>query len=168
VNVVGDERRSQLQQFGGVGDRGGLELLGAAQHRMSPGERDRGDKRLRHALMRILDGVDRAGDRAEEALRLAPHECFDEVVAARAATVGRHPGYACAADHVLDRNPLQPNGCRFLRCGIEYALAGVVGRLVDAATHGRTADDFDQLAVDHCTAAFFSAAPAARSRASWT
>ena len=118
--------------------------------------------------MRIVDSVDRVGDRGEEALGLASHQRLDQVVAARVAAVGRHPGHAGAADHVLDRNPLQPNGCRLLQRGIQYALAGAVGRLVHAAADGRAADHLDQLAVDHSAAASVSAAPAARSRASWT
>jgi hypothetical protein len=112
--------------------------------------------------VRILDGVDRVGDRGEEALCLASYQRLDQVVAARVATVGRHPGHASAADHVFDRNPLQPNGRRFVQSGVQYALAGAVGRHVHAATHGRAADHLDQLAVDHSAAAFVSAAPATR------
>ena len=143
-----------VQQFDGAGDRGRFELSGAAQHRMLAGERDRGDEGLGHAVVRILDGVDRVGDRGEEALGLASHQRLDQVIAARVAAVGRHPGHACSADHILDRNPLQPNGSRFLKRGVEYALAGAVGRLVHAAAGGGAADDLDQLAVDHSAAAF--------------
>jgi hypothetical protein len=47
-------------------------------------------------------------------------------------------------------------------------LAGAVGGFVDVAACGRTADHFDQLGADHSAAAFGTAAPAARARASWT
>ena len=135
---------------------------------MFPGEPDRGDERLRHALVRILGGVDGVGDRGEEALSFASHQRLDQIVAARVAAVGRHPGYACAADDVLDCNPLQPNGCRFVQGGVQDALAGTVGGFVDVAACGRAADHFDQLGVDHSAAAFGTAAPSARALASWT
>jgi hypothetical protein len=43
-------------------------------------------------------------------------------------------------------------------------LTGSVGRLVNAAAHGCTANHLDQLTVDHSAAVFVSDA---RSRASW-
>jgi hypothetical protein len=131
---------------------------------MFPGELDRGDESLGHAVVRILDDVDRVGDRCEEALSLASHQCLDQVIAARVAAVGRHSGYARSTDHLFDRNPLQPNGSCILKRGVQYALARAVGRLVHAAD-SRAADDLDQLAVDHSAAAFVGAV---RSRASWT
>jgi len=132
---------------------------------MFPGELDRGDEGLGHAVVRILDDVDRTGDRGEEALSLSSHQRPDQVIAARVAALGRHSGYACSADHLLDRNPLQPNGSCFLKRGVKYALARAVGRLFHAAADGNAADHLDQLAVDHSAAAFVGAA---RSRASWT
>ena len=90
---------------------------------MFPGELDRGDEGLGHAVVRILDDVDRTGDRGEEALSLSSHQRPDQVIAARVAALGRHSGYACSADHLFDRNPLQPNGSCFLKRGVHYALA---------------------------------------------
>ena len=132
---------------------------------MFPGELDRGDEGLGHAVVRILDDVDRTGDRGEEALSLSSHQRPDQVIAARVAALGRHSGYACSADHLFDRNPLQPNGSCFLKRGVQYALARAVGRLVHAAADSGAADNLDQLAVDHSAAAPVSAV---RSRASWT
>ena len=94
------------------------------------------DERLGHALVRIVDGVDRVGDRGEEALGLAPHQRLDQVVAARVAAVGRHPGHAGAADHVLDRNPLQPNGRGLLQAR-RRVCAGWFGRPTRRCGHPR-------------------------------
>ncbi len=117
--------------------------------------------------MRILGGVDGVGNCGEEALSFASNQRLDQVVAARIAAVRRHPGYARATDDVFDRNPLQPNGRCFVQGGVQYALAGAVGGLVDVAARGRAADHLDQLGVDHSAAAFGTAAPSARAFASW-
>lgn len=66
-------------------------MTGAAQHWILAGERDCGDERLGHPLVRIIGGVDGIGDRAEEPLRLAADQRFDQIVAPGIAAVGGHP-----------------------------------------------------------------------------
>ena len=124
-------------------------MPGAAQHGVFAREDDGGDERLRHSFLRILDSVDGVGDRGEEALGFAAHQRLDQIVAARIAAVGRHAGNPGAADHILDRNALQPNSGCFLQGGVQYALAGAVRGLVDVAARRCAADHLDHLSVDH-------------------
>ena len=165
VNVVGDEGRSHRQQLDGIGDRRGLGLSGPAQHRMYAGEGHRGDERLGNPVVGVRDAFDGIGDRGEEALRLAAHQGLDKIVPARVATIGRHPRHTRPPNHIFDRDALQPNGGRLRQRGIQDALTGAVGRLVDAAACTRAADHLDNLGVDHDAATSVLATPAARSLA---
>ena len=97
----------------------------------------------------ILDAVDGVGDRAEKALRLPAHQRLDQIVAPRVSAIGRHPRHARPPNHVLDRDALQPNGGGLGQRGVQDALTGAVGRLVDTAARARAADHLDELGVDH-------------------
>ena len=70
------------------------------------GECDRGDERLGHSFVRVLDGVDGVGNRGEKTLGFPAHQRLDQIVAAWIAAVGGHAGYAGTPNHVLDRNAL--------------------------------------------------------------
>ena len=95
----------------------------------------------------------------------------DEIVTTRIAPVGGHPRDTGLADHLLDGDAVQPDGCRFLQRGIQQSLTGPVGGFVDAAAAkrtGRAADDDDEPGVDHRAGAACVGAPIALARASCT
>ena len=99
-------------------------------------------------------------------MRLAAHQGLDQVVPPRVSAICRHPRDTGATDHVLDRNTLQPNGCRLGQRSIEDALACPVGRFVDPTACACATDDLDELGIDHDVATLGRTAPAARCCAS--
>ena len=124
-------------------------VRGAPQYRVVAGEGDRGDERVGDALLGVDGRVDSVGHRGQEPLGFPPDQPRDQIVAARIAPVGGHPGDAGPAHHVLDGEALQPDGCRLLQRGIQQPLAGAVGGFVDPATGPGAADDDDEVGVDH-------------------
>src|SRR5689334_7646794 len=129
-------------------------------------ERQRPDEGFGDTLVGVVGALDGVGHRSEKALRLPPHQCLDEVVAPWKPAICRHPRHTGPADHVFDRDALQPNSGGLGQCGVKYALAGPVGGLVDPASFTRPTDDLDELCADHDTATSGRTTPAARSCAS--
>ena len=132
---------------------------------MFTGEGHRSDERLGNALVGIVDAVDGVGYRAEKALRFPAHQRLDQIVAPRVSAVGGHPRHARPPNNVLDRDALQPNGGGLGQRGVQDALTGAVGGLVDTAARARAADHLDELGVDHDATTSERTVPAARSRA---
>ncbi len=120
------------------------------------------------ALLGVDGGLDGVGHRGQEPLRFPPDQRRDQIVAARIAPVGGHPGDAGPAHHVFDGDALQPDGCRLLQRGIQQPLAGAVGGFVDPASRPGAADDDDELGVDHRATTSGTGTPAALARASST